>query len=153
MKQIVFLAADHAGFALKEKLKSFLEKRDFTLVDFGAFSYNKNDDYPDFVIPLAQEVAKSQKHFGIIIGGSGQGEAIAANKVKGARAVVVYFSNMKLVELTKQHNNANILSLGARFLTEKSAKKIVSLWLETKFPNEERHKRRLRKISNYENKR
>ena len=146
----IFLASDHAGFKLKNKIKTYLE-RSFEVEDCGAFEYDKNDDYPDFVIPCAKKVAQNKNSLGIIFGGSGQGEAIAANKVKGIRAVVFYGGNKKLIQLTKQHNGANILSLGARFLTEKEAIQIVKLWLKTKFSNEERHVRRLRKIEEFEN--
>ncbi len=150
MKQIIFLASDHAGFKLKEKIKHYLCKNKFTIVDFGDFSPGKKDDYPDFVIPLAEEVSKSSKYLGIVLGGSGQGEAIAANKVKGARAIVIYAPNRKIAKLSKEHNNANILSLGARFLTEKQAIQVIEPWLKTKFTNDKRHIRRLKKIASYE---
>src|SRR3989338_5854680 len=108
MKKKICLAADHAGFELKEHVKSFLSSQGYEVKDFGTHSYDKEDDYPDFMIPCAEEVSKS-KCLGIIFGGSGQGEAISANKVKGIRAAVYYGFNIELVKLSKLHNNANIL--------------------------------------------
>ena len=146
----IFLASDHAGFKLKNKIKTYLEK-DFEVEDCGAFEYDKNDDYPDFVIPCAKKVAATKHSLGIVFGASGQGEAIAANKVRGIKAVVIYSFNKKIIQLSRQHNNANILSLGARFLTERQALQAVELWLTTKFSKEKRHLRRTKKIENFEN--
>src|SRR3990167_363556 len=147
MKPTIVLGADHAGFELKEHIKGFLRKKGFTVVDKVAASYDKEDDYPDFIVPAAKEVAKSpEKIKGIIFGGSGQGEAIAANRVKGVRAALYYGKNLEIVELSRTHNNANILSLGARFLTKKQAEEAVELWLSTSFADEERHVRRIKKI-------
>lgn len=151
-KITVFLASDHAGFALKEKIKQYLKKNGFSFEDIGPYNFNKDDDYPDFIIPAAEKVAKTKNSLGIILGGSSQGEAIVANKVKGIRAAAIYSYNPKIIQLSKQHNNANILSLGARFLTEKQAIQTINLWLKTKFSNEKRHIRRLRKIRDYESK-
>lgn len=151
MKEVkIFLACDHAGFLLKEKIKSHLQKN-YLVEDFGTNS-EKDVDYPDFIIPCAKKVVKTKNSLGIVLGGSGQGEAIVANKIKGVRAAVIYNFNKKVIELSKEHNDANILSLGARFLTEKEAIQTVELWLKTKFSNDKRHKRRLKKISNLENK-
>ncbi|MEM3074864.1 MAG: RpiB/LacA/LacB family sugar-phosphate isomerase [Candidatus Pacearchaeota archaeon] len=147
----VFLASDHAGFKLKEKIKSFLKRKKISYEDMGAYSYNKNDDYPDFIIKTAEKVAKT-KSKGIIIGFSGQGEAIAANKVRHIRAVVCYVKNKKIIKLSREHNDANILSLGAGFLSEKEAFELIWLWLRTPFSREQRHKRRIKKITNYERK-
>jgi len=147
MKEVdIFLASDHAGFAVKEKIKNHLVLKGYAIFDCGAFSKNEKDDYPDFIIPCAKNVAKTKNSLGIILGGSGQGEAIAANKIKGIRAVVYYGGNNKIIKLSKEHNNANILSLGVRFLRTPEALRAVDLWLKTPFSNEERHKRRLRKI-------
>ena len=145
-EKIIFLASDHAGFKLKEKIKDYLILNGYAIFDCGALTHNPKDDYPDFIIPCAKKVAQTPNSLGIVLGGSGQGEAIAANKIKGIRAAVIYNFNKKIIQLSKQHNNANILSLGARFLTEKQAIKSVDLWLKTKFSNEQRHKRRIRKI-------
>lgn len=144
---MILIASDHAGFNLKEKLKPYLEKLGYQVKDMGNFIYNKQDDYPDWILPVAREVSKDPDNLkGIILGGSGQGEAIVANRIKGVRAVVFYGGPEKIIRLSREHNNANILSLGARFLSEKEAKKAVKIWLETKFLKEERHLRRIKKI-------
>ncbi|MBU0907377.1 MAG: RpiB/LacA/LacB family sugar-phosphate isomerase [Nanoarchaeota archaeon] len=142
----ILLASDHAGFKLKEKIKDHLILNGHAIFDCGPFKLNPEDDYPDFILPCAKKVAKTKNSLGIILGGSGQGEAIAANKIKGIRAAAIYSFNKKMIQLTKQHNNANILSLGARFLTEKQALQAVDLWLKTRFSNQARHKRRIKKI-------
>lgn len=145
-KQKIFLGSDHAGFKLKEEIKKYLRKKGLEVEDFGANSLEPDDDYPDFIVPVAKKVSQSEKYRGIILGGSGQGEAIAANKVKGVRAAVYYGSNIEIVRLSRAHNNANILSLGARFLSKEEAVKAVELWLSTGFSNEQRHIRRIKKI-------
>lgn len=151
MKEVkVFLASDHAGFELKEKIKSHLEKNKISFEDLGPKKFNEEDDYPDFIIPAAKKIAKERDSLGIILGGSGAGEAIAANKIKGIRAVVFYGGDEKIISLSRQHNDANILSLAARFVSEKSAISAVQLFLKTKFSQEKRHIRRLKKISRYE---
>src|SRR3989338_8482041 len=155
MKKRIYIGADHAGFELKKKLIDFLVKElKYEVVDVGPYSYDENDDYPDFVISCARKVARSadenRESVGIVIGGSGQGEAIAANKVKGIRCCVYYGGDKKIITLSKEHNDANVLSLGARFISTRKAKNVVKLWLETKFLNEERHKRRIEKIKRFE---
>ena len=150
IKLKIFLASDHAGFLLKEKIKKHLEKNKFSFEDFGNLKLNFDDDYPDFVIPCAEKVATTKNSLGIIFGGSGQGEAIAANKVRGIRAVVFYGGNRKIISLSKEHNDANILSIGAKFISEKETVQAVDLWLKTKFSNEKRHVRRLEKIEEFE---
>jgi ribose 5-phosphate isomerase B len=146
----IFLASDHAGFALKEKVKNYLIIKGYSIFDCGPFSFNKEDDYPDFIVPCAKKVAQTKNSLGIVLGKSGQGEAIAANKVKGIKAAVIYSFNPEIIKLSKEHNNSNVLSLGAGFLNEKQAIQSVDLWLNTKFSNESRHKKRLRKIEEYE---
>src|SRR3989338_44622 len=150
MKPKIILGADHAGFRLKEAVKAFLKKAGYAVEDVGADSYNAEDDYPDFIYDAASRVAKDKQSRGIVFGGSGQGEAIAANKVKGIRAALYYGKNMEIVELSRTHNDSNVLSLGARFLTEKDAIKAVKIWLNTPFNNKERHVRRIKKISKLE---
>lgn len=145
-KGIIFLASDHAGFKLKEKIKNQLILNGKAIYDFGPHSFDSQDDYPDFIIPCAKKVAKTKDAIGIILGGSGQGEAIAANKIKGIRAATIYHYDKKAIKLSREHNNANMISLGARFLTEDQALEAVDLFLKTGFSNEQRHKRRLRKI-------
>ena len=148
MKQKIFLGADHAGFKLKEHVKKYLLENGFEVEDKGAHELAPQDDYPDFIAPVAKAVAKnSEKNRGIIFGASGQGESIAANKIKGIRAALYYGGNIRIVELSRTHNNANVLSLGSRFLNKKEAIEAVKLWLETDFSNEARHIRRIKKIN------
>ncbi len=144
---MIYIASDHAGFAIKEYLKKELAKRKIDCKDFGAFSYKKTDDYPDFILPLAKEVGKNpKKNRGIILGWSGQGEAIAANRVRGVRAALFYGGHTDIIKLSRTHNNSNILSLGGGFVSKPLALKVVLLWLNTPFSNLARHKRRIRKI-------
>ncbi len=150
MKPKIILGSDHAGFRLKESVKESLEKAGYAVEDVGADSYDAEDDYPDFVHKAASKVAKDKQSRGIVFGGSGQGEAITANKVKGIRAALYYGKNMEIVELSRTHNDANILSLGARFLTDKDAIKAIKIWLNIPFSNKERHLRRIKKISKLE---
>jgi len=142
----IFLGSDHAGFELKEHVKKYLQKLGMNVEDKGAHKFEPKDDYPDFIVPVAKEVAKNRDSRGIIFGASGQGEAIAANKIKGVRAALYHGGNMEIVKLSRTHNNANVLSLGARFLTQDEATKAIKLWLDTDFSNETRHIRRIRKI-------
>ena len=150
----IYIGTDHAGYVLKEKLVSFLRSEGYEVIDKGAFEYDEKDDYPDFVIPVAREVSKDpDKARGIILGGTGEGEAIAANRFPHVRAVVDYGSSTPVVDdesniliRSRQHNNANILSLGARYFTEESMMEAVNLWLNTPYSGEERHVRRLAKI-------
>ncbi len=146
----IFLGADHAGFELKEILKKYLrDDLGYEVSDEGAFVLTPDDDYPDFVRIVAKRVAGDPTGSrGIILGGSGQGEAIVANREKGVRAVVYYSNNLDIIKLSREHNDANVLSLGARFLTNDEAKKAVKLWLETKVDLEPRHARRIKKIDN-----
>lgn len=142
----VFLASDHAGFELKEALISFLGERGFEVEDLGPKTYDKNDDYPDTIAPLARAVATNPGSVGIAIGMSGQGEAIVCNRHKGIRAAVYYGAHQEVLTLSRQHNDANVLSLGAKFLTQEEAKEAVVQWLATDFSGEERHRRRIAKI-------
>lgn len=142
----IYLGADHAGFELKEKLKTYLSDLDYEVADKGNVVFDQKDDYPDFIFPVAEAVAGNTGSLGIIVGGSGEGEAMAANRIKGARAAVLYRYDEEIIRLSREHNDANILSLGARFLSEEEALKTVSLWLSTPFTAEERHVRRIEKI-------
>ncbi len=142
----VFIGTDHAGFELKEKLVEFLGELGHEVDDMGAHSYEALDDYPDFIRPVAEAVARDREARGIIIGGSGQGEAMCANRVKGARAAVYYGGPFDIAVLSREHNDANILSLGARFVDEDEAKEVVRVWLETPFGGEEKHARRIAKL-------
>ena len=142
----VYLATDHAGFELKEKIKGFLSKEGYEVEDCGAFGYDAEDDYPDFISKAAKAISSNPQDKAIILGGSGQGEAMVANKFPNVRAAVYYGNIEEMPSLTRQHNDSNILSLGARFLDEEKACKTVKLFLETPFTNEERHIRRIKKI-------
>ncbi|KKU85117.1 MAG: Ribose-5-phosphate isomerase B [Parcubacteria group bacterium GW2011_GWA2_47_8b] len=142
----IYLATDHAGFELKEKIKKFLAEKKYEVKDFGAFSYDENDDYPDFVKLAAEAVSKNPSDRAIVLGGSGQGEAMVANRYKGVRAAVLYKFDEGIIKLFREHNDANVLSLGARFLEEKDALRAVELWLNTPFSGEERHSRRIAKF-------
>ena len=145
---IIHIATDHAGLELKEKVKSYLSKLDYEVVDHGAYEYEALDDYPDFIFPCADAVSDDPNSKGIILGGSGQGEAMAANRVKGVRAAVFYNGPDEIVKLSRQHNDANILSLGARFMTDQEMYDIIELWLSTKFESG-RHKRRIEKLDEH----
>jgi len=151
-KPKIFLGTDHAGFKLKEEIKKFLQKEGYKTEDQGAYSYNEQDDYPDFICKAAKKVSETPNSRGIIFGGSGQGEAIAANKVKGIRAALYYGHDKEIINLSRMHNDANMLSLGARFVSKKEAIEAIELWLSTSFMNEERHRRRIAKISKIEEK-
>ena len=142
---IIHIATDHAGLELKEKVKSYLSKLDYEVIDHGAYEYEALDDYPDFIFPCAKAVSNDLNSKGIILGGSGQGEAMAANRVKGVRAAVFYNGPDEIIKLSRQHNDANILSLGARFMSDQEMYKIIELWLSTDFESG-RHKRRIEKL-------
>lgn len=142
----IYLASDHAGFALKRELVTFLVSRGYDLFDCGPLQYEHDDDYPDYVSKAADKISKNPSDRGIVIGSSGQGEAIVSNRFPHVRAAVFYGGPKHVLTLSRQHNDANILALGAHFLTSEDAKSAVELWLETKFSGEERHKRRIAKI-------
>ena len=141
----IHLATDHAGLELKEKVKLYLSDLNYEVIDHGAYEYDALDDYPDFIFPCAKAVSNDIESKGIILGGSGQGEAMAANRVKGVRAAVFYNGPDEIIKLSRQHNNANILSLGARFLSEEEMYKIIEVWLSTDFESG-RHQRRIEKL-------
>ena len=151
-KTKIFLATDHAGFELKEHIKLHLQKLGFDVQDEGALHFDPEDDYPEFIIKAAKKIGTIKNSKAIIFGGSGQGEAIVANKVKGIRAAVFYGSNLEIVKLSRMHNDSNILSIGARFVSKEKAIEAVNLWLNTEFSSESRHKRRLKQIENIEKK-
>ncbi len=143
----IHFATDHAGYELKEKLVPFVrDDLGFEVEDHGAHEYNPDDDYPDFVKAAGEAVAANPEDRAIILGGSGTGEAIVANRIPGVRAVVYYGGPLEVVMLSREHNDANTLSLGARFLEEEEAKQVVKTWLNTSFSNDERHVRRIAKI-------
>ena len=131
---------------MKEALVPFLRELGHDVEDKGAKTYEPLDDYPDFISSVAKAVAKDPESRGIILGGSGQGEAMCANRVKGARAAVYYGGAVDIVVLSREHNNANILSLGARFIEIEEAKQVTRVWLKTPFSDDEKHARRIAKL-------
>jgi ribose 5-phosphate isomerase B len=142
----IYLGTDHAGYEMKEALKEFLGGLSHEVADLGALALEPGDDYPDFIGPVAVAVAREEGSMGIVLGGSGQGEAMCANRTKGVRTAVFYGGPMEIVRLSREHNDANILSLGARFMTLEDAKTAVQTFIETQFSGEERHVRRIAKL-------
>jgi ribose 5-phosphate isomerase B len=143
----IYIASDHGGYNLKEVLISYLSKKGYEVIDEGNKTFDTNDDYPDFIIPMSEKVAKD-KCVGIVLGRSGNGEAIAANKVKGIRAALCM--NVEMARKARMDNDANILSLGADIIAQPEALEVVDAFLETPFSGKERHIRRINKISQYE---
>jgi len=144
----IYIGSDHGGFDEKRKIISFLEKKGYVVQDMGPFEFNPKDDYPDYVIPLAQKVAKSRGVLGIVLCRNGQGVCIATNKVKGIRAVTGF--SVKEAKTTRADDNANVLSLPADYLDVKLMKRIVLAWLSTPFSKSPRHVRRLNKVKRFE---
>ncbi len=146
----VYLATDHAGFEIKEGIASYLKEAGHEVIDMGAHAYVTDDDYPDFVGPCAQDVAADLGSFGIVFGGSGHGEAMVANRTQGVRAATFYGPHKErgyeIVALAREHNDANILSIGAQFVTMDEVIEAVRTFLETRFSGDERHLRRLGKF-------
>lgn len=142
----IAVGTDHAGYLMKEEIKKSLLASGHEVLDMGALELQSGDDYPDFIAPVARAVAQKDVERGIIFGGSGQGEAMVANRVKGVRATVYYGGTTDIIKLSREHNDANILSLGARFLSGDDAKHVVEMWLSTDFTHDERHARRIEKI-------
>jgi ribose 5-phosphate isomerase B len=144
----VYLGSDHAGFELKQHLLGRLAAGGHEPVDCGAFVYDAVDDYPPFVLRAAERTAADPGAFGVVIGGSGNGEAIAANKVKGIRAALAWSDDT--ATLARLHNDANVISIGARMHDLDTATRLVGLFLETEYSEEERHSRRIAMLSRYE---
>ncbi|MCI0565645.1 RpiB/LacA/LacB family sugar-phosphate isomerase [bacterium] len=151
----IYFGADHAGYNLKNALIPVVKELGYHAIDIGAFSYDPLDDYPDFVASVAHAVSVDpKKAIGIVIGGSGQGEAIVANRFPNVRAVVFNGQYRPSdgrevpheITLSREHNDANVLALGSRFLSEIEAKEALTLWLGTPFSGDERHARRIAKI-------
>lgn len=164
---MIYLASDHVGFELKKLIKNYLEKDGYEVEDCGAYEFDKDDDYPDFVSKAAENVSKdTDNNRGIILGGSGQAEMMTANKFKGVRCALFYAAvapvraaditgrvstdPYEMIRLTREHNDANMLSIGVRFVTDEEAIKIAKLWLKEPFPAHERHVRRIEKIKKIE---
>lgn len=145
MKEIL-IASDHAGFTLKEKIRSYLEKKGLKIKDLGTYS-KERCDYPGFAYSLAKSVSTKKSDRGILICKTGIGNSIVANRVPGVRAALCY--NVKAARLSREHNDSNVLVLGSAFVNIKSAKKILGVWLNTGFLGG-RHRRRLNKIKKIE---
>ncbi len=144
---MIYLGSDHRGYELKEKIKSWLTGWGMDFVDCGPARLDPADDYPDYVAIVAEKVAQDPVgNRGIVLGATGQGEAIVANRRRGIRAAVLYAYNEDIIKMSREHNAANVLSLGASFLAEDDAKKAIELWLKTDFSGDERHVRRIGKI-------
>ncbi len=162
----IYLATDHTGLESKEKIKLFLQSEGYEVEDCGAYEFNKDDDYPDFISKAAKGVSENPGSKGIVLGGSGQAEAMVANKFKGVRCALFYAAvapvraadvtgrvstdPYEMVRLTREHNDSNMLSLGVRFLTDEEAIKVVKMWLNEPFPGDERHTRRIEIIKKIE---
>lgn len=158
----IYLASDHAGFELKQALVEAVRELGYETEDLGAHTLDAEDDYPDFILPCAKRVAEEPGSLGIVLGGSGNGEAMAANRVPGVRAAVFYgergatgaleaegtdaHDGFDIVRLARAHNDANMLSIGARFVSLAEALGAVRAFLETSFSNEGRHVRRIGKF-------
>ena len=144
----IVLATDHAGFELKAAVKQSLVASNYEVKDFGAFEYESTDDYPDFINPAAQFISENDNTMGIIFGGSGQGEAMAANRFKGVRAAVFYDGPDEIIDLSRLHNNANVLSFGSRFIKSDRAIELIKQWLSIEFEGG-RHQKRIEKLDSH----
>lgn len=146
----IYLGTDHAGFEFKEEIKKYLIERRYDVIDCGAYVFDKNDDYPDFIGKVGKNVGENKDSYGIIWGKSGAGECIVANKYRNIRCFLAV--NEENVRLARQHNDANVISFGSEFVTIDKAKNLIRLFLETDFSQEKRHIRRLNKIKEIEEK-
>jgi ribose 5-phosphate isomerase B len=144
----VHLGSDHAGLELKEHLLNWLADNGYEVIDHGPFVYDALDDYPVFCLRAAEGVADEEGSLGIVIGGSGNGEQMSANKVKGIRAALVWSEETAV--LARQHNNANVISVGGRMHTLDDVTRFVQVFLDTPYSNEERHTRRIQMLEDYE---
>lgn len=144
----VHIGGDHAAYEMQRGLVDWLAEQGYDVVDHGPKEYDELDDYPVFVLRAAEAVAAEPGSLGVVLGGSGNGEQMAANKVKGIRAALCY--STELAQLAREHNDAQIISLGGRFHTQEQAQAMVKVFLETPFSGVERHQRRLDMVSAYE---
>ncbi|MBF8253245.1 MAG: ribose 5-phosphate isomerase B [Actinobacteria bacterium] len=144
----IHIGSDHAGLELKAALIEYLESKGHSVTDHGPFEFDAVDDYPDFCIPAAIATVVDPGSLGIVLGGSGNGEQIAANKVKGVRAALAW--SIETAQLAKEHNNANVVGIGGRMHSIDECKRIIDAFIETPFSNDERHVRRINKITKYE---
>jgi len=146
----IHIGSDHAGLELKAELIKHLTENGHDVSDHGPHEYDALDDYPDFCIPAAEAVAKDPSSLGIVLGGSGNGEQIAANKVKGIRAALAW--SIETAKLARDHNNANVIAVGGRMHEISLVKEIIDTFIASPFSHDERHLRRIKKISEFENK-
>lgn len=145
----ILVASDHAGFELKNKIFTYLKDEGFDVEDMGAAVLTPDDDYPEIMVPVAMRILTDPENTkAIIFGMSGQGEAVVANRFPGIRAVVYYGNNSEIIKLSREHNDANILSIGAYFVSEQEAKDAVKQWISTPFSKDERHERRIAQMDN-----
>lgn len=158
----IYLGSDHTGYKLKESVKESLIENGYEIVDEGAFSFDKDDDYPDFIKKVSEKVSNDEESYGIVFGGSGQGEAMVANRYANIRCAVFYggvvaneavdiegrssSDPLEIIKLSRLHNNANMLSISTRFTTEEETLSAIKTWLETPFSGDERHVRRISKF-------
>lgn len=145
----IHLGCDHAGFELKEKVAQYLKSKGHEVIDHGAKTYDALDDYPVFCFLAAKGAAQDPNSLAIVMGGSGNGEQIAANKIKGVRAALAW--SVETAKLAREHNNANVMGIGGRMHTESESLAIVDAFVNTNFSNDERHMRRINQIGEYEN--
>lgn len=146
----IHIASDHAAFELKEKFVKHLQEQGHEVIDHGAYEYDPLDDYPDTCIPCAQAVAADSESLGVVLGGSGNGEQIAANRVSGIRAALAW--NIETAKLARQHNNAQIVSIGGRMHTESEALAILDAFIAEPFSGDARHQRRIDLMLDYDHK-
>ncbi len=145
----IHIGSDHAGLELKDQLIKYLQSQAHEVIDHGPVIFDALDDYPDFCIPTAIATAGDIGTLGIVLGGSGNGEQIAANKVRGVRAALAW--SVETAKLAREHNDANIVGIGGRMHSFEECKEIIDAFIETPFSNDERHIRRIKKITDYEN--
>lgn len=143
----IAVGCDHAAFEFKEKAVKYLKEKGYPVEDFGTYS-EESVDYPDYIYPAVKSVMEKKNDIGIVMCGSGIGASITANKVKGARAALVY--DPEIAKITREHNDSNVLVLGPRYTDEDDLYKIIDNWLETDFSNDERHIKRIKKVAEVE---
>lgn len=146
----IFIGSDHAGFEMKKSIIAFLVENQFEVYDCGPKQYDHDDDYPDYVSLVASSVSKDRDSKGIVLGWSGQGEAMVANRFPNVRCALFYGGSKHILTLSREHNDANVLSLASHFITTQESHEAVLLWLKTGFPGEPRHIRRIKKIEQYD---
>lgn len=143
----IHLATDHAGYEHKTKVYDWLVAEGFDVIDHGAMVYDEQDDFPDYIARAAVAISRRPYDRGIIFGGSGQGEAMLANRFPAVRATVLYTDTSEIIRLSREHNDANVLSIGARFLSVDDTKKHIWNWLHTDRTDVARHNRRIEKVA------